>query len=135
MTTTLFQRLQPHKKFHITVACVAKLLKIPKHMIVRIECWEYVLFVHRRDCGGQFVSYRKLRQWQNAVACQIQNCSTLQQLRKLWLLSEADQTKYKKQYGKDYQPFLYKNWEKCWDMLVKEQHSGEKATALDEKGR
>ncbi|MFB8792629.1 MAG: hypothetical protein U7123_28235 [Potamolinea sp.] len=131
----MFQRLQPQKKFRISVACVAKLLKIPKHMIVRIECWEYVLFVHRRDCGGQFVSYRKLRQWQNAVACQIQNCSTLQQLRKLWLVIEADQKKYKKQYGKDYQLFLRKIWEKSWDLLLKEQELVQKKTALEEKER
>jgi hypothetical protein len=26
-----------------------------------------------------------LQQWQNAIACQIQNCSTCQELRSLWL--------------------------------------------------
>lgn len=83
--TTLFRRLQPAKKFRITVGEIAKLLKIPKHLIVRIEYWAYVVFVHRLDQGGQFISYRQLQQWQNAVACQIQNCSTWQQIRQLWL--------------------------------------------------
>ncbi len=83
--TTLFRRLQPFKKFRITVGAIARLLKIPKHQIVRVECWAYVVFVHRSDRGGQFISYRQLRQWLNAIACQIQNCLTWQQLRQLWL--------------------------------------------------
>jgi len=83
--TTLFRRLQPRLKFRITINGIAQLLKIPKHLIVRIECWEYIIFVHRGDKGGQFLSYRKLQQWQNAIACQIQNCSTCQELRSLWL--------------------------------------------------
>jgi hypothetical protein len=40
--TSLFRRLQPAKKFRISIAWIAKLLKIPKHMIVRVECWAYV---------------------------------------------------------------------------------------------
>ena len=59
--TTLFRRLQPAKKFRISVSEIAQLLKIPKHKILRVECWEYVIFVHRRDKGGQFISYRQLR--------------------------------------------------------------------------
>ena len=102
--TTLFRRLQPHQKFRITVYAIAQLLKIPKHKIVRVECWAYVVFVHRRDVGGQFISYRKLRQWLNAVACQIQNCSTWQQLRPLWLAIEEDCKRHKKQYDDKHQP-------------------------------
>ncbi len=60
--TTLFRRLQPAHKFHISIGAIAQLLKIPKHLIVRIECWAYVIFVHRSDRGGQFLSYRKLQQ-------------------------------------------------------------------------
>ncbi|HEY9729439.1 MAG TPA: hypothetical protein V6D50_23555 [Chroococcales cyanobacterium] len=45
--------------------------------------WAYVVFVHRGDKGGQFITERKLRQWINAVACQIQNCSTCQQMRSM----------------------------------------------------
>ena len=69
--STLFRRLQPAQKFRISVSCIAKLLRIPKHLIVRLECWAYVLFIHRRDKGGEFISYRQLQQWKNAVACQI----------------------------------------------------------------
>src|SRR3712207_7108531 len=74
--TTLFHRIQPAKKFRITLTCIAQFLKIPKHLIVRVECWAYIIFVHRGDKGGQFISYRQLRQWLNAVACQIDRKST-----------------------------------------------------------
>ena len=118
--TRLFLRLQPAQKFRITVYAIAQLLKIPKHLIVRVECWAYVLFVHRGDRGGQFISYRQLQQWQNAVACQIQNCSTWQQLRSVWLAIEKDYTRHKQQYAEDYHPFLYKIWTKHRDMLGNE---------------
>jgi hypothetical protein len=62
-----------------------------------------------------------LRQWQNAVACQIQNCSTWQQLRSLWLAIEDDCKKYNKQYDNEYQPFLCKIWTKRWNTLWNEQ--------------
>ncbi|MEW6495637.1 MAG: hypothetical protein AB1589_24430 [Cyanobacteriota bacterium] len=121
--TRLFRRLQPAQKFRITIGTIAQLLKIPKHLIVRVECWAYILFVHRSDKGGQFISYRQLRQWQNAVACQIQNCSTWQQLRSLWFAIEKDYTKYKKQYTEEYHSFLYNIWAKCWNRLWNEQES------------
>jgi hypothetical protein len=119
--TTLFRRLQPAKKFRITIGALAQLLKIPKHLILRVECWAYVVFVHRCDKGGQFFSYRKLRQWQNAVACQIQNCSTWQQLRSLWLAIEDDCKNYNKQYDNEHHPFLCKIWTKRWNTLWNEQ--------------
>jgi hypothetical protein len=121
--TTLFRRLQPAKKFRITISALAQLLKIPKHLIVRIECWAYVVFVHRQDKGGQFISYRKLPQWQNAVACQIQNCSTWQQLRSLWQVIEGDRKKHETQYNDEQHSFLEKNWTKRWDILWNEQES------------
>ncbi|MDP8962740.1 MAG: hypothetical protein M3O33_01900 [Cyanobacteriota bacterium] len=121
--TTLFRRLQPAKKFRITISAIAQLLKIPKHKILRIECWAYLVFVHRQDKGGQFISYRKLQQWQNAVACQIQNCSTSQQLRLLWMAIEDDCKKHKKQYNNKYQPFLYTIWTKRAETLRDEQES------------
>ena len=121
--TTLFRRLQPAQKFRITINGIAKALKIPKHLIVRIECWAYVVFVHRTDKGGQFISYRQLQQWQNAVACKIQNCSTWQQLRSLWLAIEEDCTTHKKQYDDNHHPFLCKIWTECWDTLWNEQES------------
>jgi hypothetical protein len=115
--TTLFRRLQPAKKFRITIGAIARLLKIPKHLIVRVECWTYIIFVHRLDQGGHFISYRRLQHWLNAIACQIQNCSTCQQLRQLWLAIEQDWTKYKKQYSDKSYPFLSQIWTKCWDEL------------------
>ena len=117
--TNLFRRLQPHQKFRLTIAAIAQALKIPKRLIVRVECWAYVVFVHRQDKGGQFISYRQLQQWQNAVACQIQNSSTWQQLRSLWLAIEDDYTKHKKQYDDEHYPFLCKMWTKHWAMAVK----------------
>ncbi|MEW6496627.1 MAG: hypothetical protein AB1589_29515, partial [Cyanobacteriota bacterium] len=119
--TALFRRLQPHQKFHITISCIAQLLKIPKHLIVRVECWKYVVFVHRRDKGGQFISYRQLQQWRNAVAYQMQNCSTWQQLRLLWLAIEFDYKKHVKQYPDKHYPFLCKIQTKCWNKLWNEQ--------------
>ncbi len=116
--TKLFRRLQPAKKFRITVGAIAHLLKIPKHLIVRIECWAYIIFVHRTDKGGQFISYRKLQHWLNAVACQIQNSSTCQQLRQLWLAIEEDCTKHNKQYDAKSQPFLHQIWTKRWNNLA-----------------
>ena len=121
--TTLFRRLQPAQKFRISVSCLAQLLKIPKHLIVRVEYWAYVVFVHRCDKGGQFISYRQLEQWKNAVACQIQNCSTWQQLRSLWLAIEDDYNKHKKQYNPEYRPFLDTIWTKRWNALWSDQKS------------
>lgn len=112
--TTLFRRIQPAYKFKITVGAIAKFLKIPKHLIVRVECWAYVVFVHRIDQGGQFISYRQLQQWQNAVACQIQKCSTWQQLRQLWLEIETDKQNHSQQYDDKHYQFLCKIWTKAW---------------------
>jgi hypothetical protein len=97
--TPLFRRLQPAQKFRISHATIAKFLKVPKHLIVRVESWAYIVFVHRRDKGGQFISYRQLRQWFNAIACQIQHCTTCQQLRQLWLAIESDRKRHHKQYN------------------------------------
>jgi hypothetical protein len=115
--TTLFRRLQPAKKFRVTIGAISQLLKIPKHLIVRVECWAYIIFFHRIDRGGQFISYRRLQHWLNAVACQIQNSSTCQQLRQLWLAIEQDWHKYKKQYSDKSYPFLSQIWMKCWNKL------------------
>jgi len=52
---TLWQLIQ------ITIDLIAQFLGIPKSMILRAEPWAYIIFVHRRDKGGQFISYRKLK--------------------------------------------------------------------------
>ena len=129
--TSLFRRLQPAKKFRITISAIALLLKIPKYKILRIECWAYIIFVHRQDKGGQFISYRKLQHWQNAVASQIQNCSTFQQMRSLWLAIAEDYKKHKKQYNKKYQPFLFQIWTKYARRLWNKPESTEKLTTCD----
>lgn len=119
--TNLFSRLQPPQKFRISIYAIAKLLKIPKRLILRIECWAYVVFVHRTDKGGQFISYRKLHQWQNAVACQIQNCINHQQLRQLWTAIANDYQKYSQQYDEGHYPFVCNIWLKSWDTLWNDQ--------------
>jgi hypothetical protein len=93
----------------------------PQYLILRIECWGYVIFVHRLDKGRQFISYRRLQHWLNAVAYPIQNCSTCQQLRSLWLAIEEDCKKHKNQYNTKSQPFLDQIWTKRWDSLWNEQ--------------
>lgn len=113
----LFRRLQPAQKFRISIYAISKLLKISKHLILRVECWAYIVFVHRQDQGGQFISYRRLQQWQNAVAFQIQTCPNCQHLRKLWLAIEEDYKKYNKQYDERHYPFVCKIWIKYWDTL------------------
>ena len=95
---SLFSRIQPQKTFHITIEDIAQLLGIPAKMIIRIEKWKYVLFVHRRDIGGQFLSYRRLRNWQHAVAMRIQICCKKEKLEMMWLTIQNDGKKHAKQY-------------------------------------
>ena len=54
--TILFRRINPAQNFRITKRQIAKFLRIPESLIVKIESWLYVLFVHRLDKGGQFIS-------------------------------------------------------------------------------
>ena len=104
--TILFRRINPAEKFRITKRQIAKFLRIPESLIVKIESWLYVVFVHRLDKGGQFISYRQLEQWKNAVACQLQKCSTREQLQQLWNAIIFDHTQHKNQYPVSVLPFL-----------------------------
>ena len=113
----IFARIQPQKTFHITIKAVAKLLRIPPKMIVRIEKWDYVLFVHRRDIGGQFVSYRKLRNWQNVLAMKIKNCYKKAKLDTLWNAIEKDIKKYKKQYTETDENILTEVCDQQWEKI------------------
>jgi len=115
--TILFRRINPAQKFHITKRQIAKFLRIPESLIVKIESWLYVLFVHRLDKGGQFISYRKLEQWKNAVACQLQKCSTREQLQKLWNAITFDHTHHKNQYIVSVLLFLENIWFKCLEAI------------------
>ncbi len=108
--TILFRRIKPAQKFHITKRQIAKFLRIPESLIVKVESWLYVLFVNRTDKGGQFISYRQMEQWKNAIACQIQKCSTWQQLEHLWNAIVHDHTKHNCQYDNSVFPFVEKIW-------------------------
>ncbi|MGB7440087.1 MAG: hypothetical protein WA919_03395, partial [Coleofasciculaceae cyanobacterium] len=93
----------------------------------RVECWAYVLFIHRRDVGGQFISYRKLRHWRNAIACQIQKSSTWQQLQKIWQELIEDSNKHFKQYEEPTYQFLRKIWNQRREILKVSQSWGASA--------
>ena len=74
------------------------MLKIRQNLIKRVESWANVVFVHRLDKGGQFISYRRLEEWQNAIGHQIQTCPTLIELSQLKTSIQRDTRKFKKQY-------------------------------------
>ncbi|WP_293126531.1 hypothetical protein [Microcoleus sp. bin38.metabat.b11b12b14.051] len=95
--TALFRRIMPSKKLRITARSIAQFLKMGQNLIKRVECWACVVFVHHHK-GGQFISYRRLEEWQNAIAHQIQSCSTLSQLSQLKTSILYDSRKFKKQY-------------------------------------
>ena len=96
--TALFRRIQPSTKLRITVRSIAQMLKIRQNLIKRVESWANVVFVHRLDKGGQFISYRRLEEWQNAIGHQIQTCPTLRELSQLKTSIQRDTRKFKKQY-------------------------------------
>lgn len=115
--TALFRRLEPANKFRITKKQIAKFLGIAESIIIKFECWPFVLFVHRKDRGGQFISYRVLEHWKNAIASQFQKCSTLQQLNHLWSTIKNDRQHHPKQYEDFVLSFLHKIWQECQDNL------------------
>ena len=117
--TILFRRIKPAQKFRITKRQIAKLLRIPESLIVKIESWLFVVFVHRTDKGGQFISYRQIEQWKNAVACQLQKCSTQEQLQHLWNSIIFDNTKHQQQYSDSVLPLLTIIWTKCQEIIYK----------------
>jgi hypothetical protein len=121
--TILFRRIKPSQKFRITKRQIAKFLQIPESLIVKFESWSYVLFVHRQDKGGKFISYRQLEQWKNAVACQLQKGSTQEQLQHLWNAITFDHAKYNKQYDDSILPFLEKIRLKRLEAILKEPPS------------
>ena len=117
--TALFRRLDPAKKFRITKGQIARFLGIAESIIVKFQCWPFVLFVHRKDKGGEFISYRVLEHWKNAIASQFQQCSKLEQLNHLWSASKNDCKKHRKQYDDSVLSFLQKIWQECQDNLSK----------------
>ena len=119
----IFARIQPQKTFHVTIKAVAKLLGIPPKMILRIEKWPYVLFVHRRDIGGQFISYRKLKNWQNAISFKIKGCYKQKKLLMLWLSVILDGKKYAKQYDEAFHNFVDNIFHQQWYEILTRNHS------------
>ena len=115
--TPLFRRIQPSKKLRITVRSIAQMLKIPQNLIKRIESWANVVFVHRRDKGGQFLSYRRLQEWQNAIAHQIQTSPNLSELSQLATSIKQDSRKFKKQYCQQTLDFLNQMCRERQDIL------------------
>ena len=110
--------IQPNRHFYLTIREIARLLRIPPQIILRIELWVRVIFIHRSDRGGQFISYRKLKNWQNAVAIKIKTCYKKQKLDNLWLTIQNDSKKYAKQYQQAYHDFVEQVWNQQWDKLV-----------------
>jgi hypothetical protein len=104
--TPLFRRIQPSKKLRITVRSIAQMLKIPQNLVKRVESWANVVFVHRCDRGGQFISYRRLEEWRNAIAHQIQTSPNLSELSQLATSIQQDSRKFKKQYCQKTLDFL-----------------------------
>jgi hypothetical protein len=127
--STLFRHIKPAQKFRITKRQIAKFLRISESLIVKVESWNYVLFVHRQDKGGQFISYRQLEQWKNAVACQLQKCTTKEQLEHLWNAIAFDHTKHNKQYDDSVLPFLEKICLKCLEAILKDSQTRNRARA------
>ncbi|MBD2101500.1 hypothetical protein [Leptolyngbya sp. FACHB-261] len=85
----LFAVIDP-QKLQISPQDLARFLGIPQSWILRFEQWAHVLFVHRRDRGGQFISYRQLLHWLKACIQAIHHCSTVQALQELGQLLKAD---------------------------------------------
>ncbi|MEG4235391.1 hypothetical protein QUA40_25305 [Microcoleus sp. Pol11C3] len=115
--TALFRHIQPSKKLRITVRSIAQLLKISQNLIKRVESWAFVVFVHHRDRGGLFVSYRRLEEWQNAIAHHIQTCPTLRELSQIKTSIQCDSRKFKKQYLPKTLDFLFQMCLERQDLL------------------
>jgi hypothetical protein len=110
MITTLFRQIQPAQRFRLSFRYIACLLKIPVSAIVRIESWAYVLFVHRRDKGGQFVSYRTLNRWMRTITHMIQTTSTLEDLRQLGLWIQQESVNFEDRYSAKELDYLRRLW-------------------------
>ncbi|MBD2102189.1 hypothetical protein [Leptolyngbya sp. FACHB-261] len=84
------------RQFEISLSYLATYLGIPANCILRFEQWANVLFVHRKDRGGQFVSYRNLIHWIEACVRAIQTCPNPQALQELgqFLKTEIERFTY-----------------------------------------
>jgi hypothetical protein len=116
--TSLFRRIKPAERFHFNARHLAHILKIHRLTIIRIERWAYVVFVHRHDKGGQFVSYRQLNRWTRAIAHMIQISPTLEDL---WQLGEGikqETLKFEDRYSASTLDYLRQLWAERRDKLI-----------------
>jgi hypothetical protein len=117
MVTSLFRRIQPAQRFHLTPRYIAHILKIPLSAIARIERWAYVLFVHRRDKGGQFISYRQLNRWMRTIAHMVQTSPTLEDLKQLGFWIKQESEKFEDRYSPNGLNYLRQLWAQRRDDL------------------
>lgn len=118
--TALFDRIKPCEKFRISKREIAKFLGIADSLIKKVKNWPYVIFVHRLDKGGQFISYRKIEKWKNAVACQIQKCVTLEEMQQLANTIRRDWQKHNKQYENVVLRFLERIWDQRLEVILQD---------------
>jgi hypothetical protein len=85
----LFAVINP-RNFRLSLTDIARFLGIPQKLILRFETWGFILFVHRSDRGGQFVSYRQLIFWIEACAQAIRSCADLKTLNWLGQVIKAE---------------------------------------------
>ncbi len=117
MVTSLFRRIQPAQRFHLTPRYIAHMLRIPLSAIARIERWAYVLFVHRRDKGGQFISYRQLNRWMRTITHMIQTSPTLEDLQQLGFWIKQESEKFEDRYSPNGLNYLRQLWAQRRDEL------------------
>ncbi|WP_190804712.1 hypothetical protein [Leptolyngbya sp. FACHB-261] len=102
----LTQVLQP--QLCISLSQIAKHLGIPEWMICRYAHWPHVLFVHRSDRGGQFISYRKFAEWVEACAKSIKSCTDLRLLDWLGQVLKAECQRFA------YPKAVVDGWRQLW---------------------
>ncbi|MBD2100687.1 hypothetical protein [Leptolyngbya sp. FACHB-261] len=104
----LLQTINPHQ-FEISLSYLATYLGIPPDLILRFEQWANVLFVHRKDRGGQFISYRNLIYWLEACVQAIRTCSDHQALQELGQLLKHEIERFT--YAADTVAYLHRLWQ------------------------
>ena len=94
------------------------------YYLVRAESWAYILFIHRSDKGGQFISYRKLALRMEAIVNIIQKMTQLNELWQvgLWIGQECE----KFDDTKPLVEYLHHVWAKHRDTL-RDLEQGNKA--------
>ncbi|MBD2101707.1 hypothetical protein H6F94_12600 [Leptolyngbya sp. FACHB-261] len=104
----LLQLIDP-RQFEISLSYLATYLGITQDCILRFEQWANVLFVHRKDRGGQFISYRNLIQWLEACVQAIRTCESHQALKELGQLLKTELQRFT--YAPDAIAYLRRLWQ------------------------